>query len=609
MGRIGHWYDMSGGSRWRIFAPERHSVALVLLPEERVVPMAPDTLGYWHLAVERLQPGQRYWIAVDDRRYPDVTSRRQPDGVHGSSMLVEDPVAAQSGGWMGVKLADAIVYELHLGTFTAEGTLHAAMDRLAHLAETGMTVVELMPIAAFPGTRNWGYDGVCLFALHADYGSYDDLRQFIECAHGHGMAVLLDVVYNHFGPEGNYSAAYAPYTRQAATPWGAAINFDAAWNHGVREFFLENARYWLQDIGFDGFRMDAVHAVFDSMPVHILREITDLTKTIAAAENREILMIAEHLHNDRHVTSSAGFGFGSQWNDDVAHAVGAYLGGERHGHLANFGDFADVVKALADGFVLDGSRFDRYRRFMTGTDARDTRGVEHIVHVQNHDQIGNRLNGDRMIATHGRAKALLAATAMLATAFVPMLFMGEEFGATTPFHFFEDFGDAQLIDGVREGRRRELGASGDGPPPDPHALSTYLASRLRWSELDAAEGQAVLAYYRQLIACKRAGEFGPRDRRRVTVSGDEQSRLVRIQTPDTLTLLNFSAESRPLGPLLQESPQESSGSARSAGAWRALIRSMPFDDADEPLPAFGAIVLRRAATPTSAFGQARPLPE
>src|SRR5499427_1554184 len=359
MARFGHFHDEEGRSAFRLFAPGKQNVAVQLTETDRVLPLEPDALGYWHGTFDRLAEGTRYLIELDGRRVPDIASRRQPDGVHGASMVASSQKAS-SPGWRGVRIEDAIIYELHLGTFTPEGTLAAACGRLAHLAELGITVIELMPIAAFPGRRNWGYDGTYLFALHADYGDYADLKAFIERAHALGMAVLLDVVYNHFGPEGNYAGAYGPYTKAASTPWGAAINFDSEYNHGVREFFLENARYWLQDVGFDGFRMDAVQMIFDLMPAHILREITDLARGIGAAEAREVLMIAEHLRNNNLVTAGRGFNYHSQWSDDANHALFARLTGETWRHYQNFGSFDDVVKALDDGFVLDGTRLCKY---------------------------------------------------------------------------------------------------------------------------------------------------------------------------------------------------------------------------------------------------------
>lgn len=545
MAKIGHHPDPSGQrSCFRVFAPERSEVAVVLLDPERRIPLAREPLGHWCGDTARLPDGTRYWIEIDGRRVPDVASLAQPDGVHGPSMIAT-PQRARSAGWRGIRMADAIIYELHLGTFTPEGTLAAATPRLDHLQALGVNVVELMPVAAFPGERNWGYDGVSLFALHAAYGTLADLRGFIESAHARGIAVLLDVVYNHFGPEGNYSAVFAPYTKSAETPWGAAINFDGPYNHGVREFFLENTRYWLQEIGFDGFRMDAVSLVFDLMPRHILREITDLAREIGRAEGREVLMIAEHLRNNREVTAAGGFHYHAQWNDDLNHALFAHLTGETTRHYANFGAFDDIVKAIRDGFVLDGTRLCRLYRYLVGSDASGTHGSEHVVHIQDHDQVGNRARGDRMIATYGRDKAMLAIAAVMASPFVPMLFMGEEFGEEAPFWFFEDFSEPALVEGVRRGRKAEFAFAGE-EPADPHDRATFEASKLQWQRLQTPAGRRIFEDYRTLIALKRSGELGPRERERVQVEGDAATGIVRVTAPDTVTWLNFSAEPRPL---------------------------------------------------------------
>lgn len=546
MAKVGHFYNAEGHSVFRIFAPEKQSVSVLLRSDNSTIPLVRDELGYWSAEVERLPLGTLYLLAVDEHLYPDPTSRYQPYGVHGPSMIIQiNPV--KSAGWTGVKMEDAIIYELHLGTFTPEGTIKSAQQRLPYLKELGINVIEFLPVAAFPGERNWGYDGTFQFALQSSYGDYQDLKNFIEQAHELGIAVILDVVYNHFGPEGNYTGVLAPYTKAAATPWGAAINFDNEYNYGVREFFLENTRYWLQEVGFDGFRMDAVSLIFDNMPVHILREFTDLARQIGAEEGREVLMIAEHLRNNKYVTSDPGFNYHSQWNDDLNHAVFANLTGETGRHYVNFGSFTDVVKALSDGFVLDGTRFDKYYRYFLGTDGRDTHGSEHVAHIQNHDQVGNRLLGDRMITTYGRDKALLGITAVMASPFVPMLFMGEEYGEQAPFLFFEDFSEQVIIDGAREGRKADFSFNGI-EPKDPHANETFMESKLRWEQTETDEGQSILNYYKQLIALKRAGHLGPRNLEAVQVSSDEATGILTVQTMQTLTVMNFSGREQAYQP-------------------------------------------------------------
>src|ERR1700674_5619741 len=563
MAKVGHFCNEKGNSEFRVFAPEKERVAVVLTEKSRMVPLNRDELGYWTGELERLPHGTLYLLEVDGRRFPDPASRYQPKGVHGPSMVTEIE-AARSPGWTGVKMEDALLYELHVGTFTGKGTLQAGKGKLQYLSDLGVHVIELLPIATFPGERNWGYDGTFHFALHYTYGDYQDLKQFIEAARELGMAVILDVVYNHFGPEGNYSGAFAPYTKSAATPSGAAINFDGAYNYGVREVFLENTRYWLQEVGFDGFRMDAVSLIFDNMPVHILREFTDLAREIGRAERREVLMIAEHLRNNKYVTSEKGFNYHSQWNDDLNHAVFAKLTGETTRHYMNFGSFGDVAKALEKGFVLDGTRYDKYHRYFLGTDGSHTRGSEHVVHIQNHDQVGNRLLGDRMIVTYGRDKALLGITAVMASPYVPMLFMGEEYGEQAPFPFFEHFSEQVIIDGAREGRKADF-AFADLEPMDPHARATFEESKLRWEQLETPDGQAILNYYKQLIVLKLAGQLGPRDKAGVKVVADESTEIIRVETPHTLTVMNFSGNRRANQPAAGWEPCLCSGKVSEAG--------------------------------------------
>jgi len=543
---VGHAWSEGERSCFRVFAPEKRNLRVILWGQERSWPMTADELGWWTAEGPRLDEGTLYKIEVDGQSWPDPASRFQPQGVHGPSMVTR-PRRAGAAGWSGVAIEDAIIYELHLGTFTPGGTLSSAIERLDHLRDLGVTVVELLPLAAFPGERNWGYDGVSLFALHSAYGGYDDLKAFLDACHQRGLAVVLDVVYNHLGPEGNYTGLFAPYLKRADTPWGEAVNFDEAWNHGIREFYLANVRYWLEEAGFDGFRMDAVSLIFDVMPVSILREITDLARYIGRREGRQVLMIAEHLRNNKYVTAESGFGYHSQWNDDLNHAVFAFLTGERGRHYQNFGSFADVVKALRSGFVLDGKRLDKHAKYLLGTDGSTTRGTEHVVHIQNHDQVGNRARGDRMIATYGRAKALLALTAMMASPFVPMLFMGEEYGESAPFLFFEDFGDARLVEAVRQGRKSAFTSHG-GEPEDPHSRTSFEQSKLHWERLDDEGSRSILAYYRGLIALKRRGHLGPRRLDAVTVLGHEDSGLITVETSRTWTVLNFSDGPRAVAP-------------------------------------------------------------
>lgn len=573
---LGHYLNQEGQSVLRIFAPCCQQLAVLLVDSDTRYPLQQDALGYWQVTLPRLPVGTRYFIEVDGQSLPDPTSRYQPDGVHGPSMIVDIP-SVQRDHWQGVPLSEAVIYELHVGTFTAEGTLAAATDRLDYLQQLGINVIELLPLAAFPGHRNWGYDGVYPYALHKDYGDYAALAHFIEQAHQRGIAVLLDVVYNHFGPEGNYSSQFAPYTKRADTPWGAAINFDEAYNYGIREFYLQNARFWLQEIGFDGLRMDAVSLIFDVMPRSILREITDLAAAIGQQEQREVIMIAEHLRNNSHVTAKDGFNYQTQWNNDLYYALLAYFTGSHQDNLINFGTFNDIVKALQSGFVRDGQQLDRFWHYFLGTPGHETQAINHVVYSQNHDQVGNRPLGERLPETVGQNQALLAATTVLASPFVPMLWMGEEYGETAPFLFFEDFGDEQLIKAVKDGRRAEFAFSDADNVPDPHELTTFTSSKLNWDLLEQTPHQHWFAYYQTLIRLKKEGALGPRSWQELTIDADESRRLLTITTAQTTTLLNFSEHEQPLPPSLQ--------------AAKVLAHSLA---SYQPLPPFGAVIF---ATP------------
>ncbi len=536
MRKIGHYYE-EGISKFRVFAPEKEMVEIVFQHDDPL-PLIKDALGFWQGSCKKLAEGTLYKVSIDGSAYPDIASKYQPQGVHGYSMVV-DPTKVDSSGWKGIPMEQAIIYELHIGTFTPEGTLGAAVTKLDHLQELGITVIELMPINGFPGKRNWGYDGVFHFALQESYGTYKELRDFIEESHRRGMAVILDVVYNHFGPEGNYAPNYAEYTKEAPTPWGAAINFDGAYNYGIREFYLENIRYWLEDIGFDGFRMDAVSLIFDNMPKHILREFTDLIREIEKKEGRRIIHIAEHLRNDKNVTAESGFNYDSQWNDDLNHTISDKLRGNIKGPNHNFGELDDVVKALTHGFVMDGTRLCVGCKYFFGTDGSKTQGVEHVVHTQNHDQVGNRILGDRLITSLGTKRALLGITTVLASPYVPMLFQGEEYGEEAPFFFFEDFSEDWLIKAVEDGRNREFAFDGHKQEP-PHSVETFNKSKLQWNRLKIAHGKEILAYYKKLIHLKKQAIIGPLDRSLITVHTDYKREVIAISSDKSTTLLNFS---------------------------------------------------------------------
>lgn len=538
MAKIGYFKDQDGNGHYRIFAPFCDSLTIELDKTHEKIELQKDSNGYFDSKIKTLPNGTLYWLIKNNKDYlPDPTSKYQPFDVHSASQITEiEKVNNQN--WKGIDYKDAIIYELHIGTFTKEGNLKAAKERLSYIRTLGINVIELMPICAFPGDRNWGYDGTYMFALNSSYGNYKDLKDFIEEAHKFGIAVILDVVYNHFGPEGNYSSMLAPFTKSADTPWGAAINFDEEYSEGIREFYLENVKYWIQDVGFDGFRMDAIALIFDKSPKHILTEINELAKTIENNEHRKIIMIGEHLRNESYVTSNDGYKFDSQWVDDLNYAIYSYLTKENFRHYKDFGSIDDITKALNSGFVYDGTKLNSVYQNYMGEDGSKIEPSKMVVHIQNHDQVGNRPNGDRMIATYGIDKALLAISIVFASPYIPMIFMGEEYGDVNPFLFFESFKDPYLIEAVRNGRKREFSFDENFKPKEPHEVETFIESKLNFDLLTNRENKFIFEYYQNLIALKKQKIIGNSDRNKIDIKFNKG--LLTIENQKSIVVCNMT---------------------------------------------------------------------
>jgi len=475
-------------------------------------PMHPDDRpGWWTAEVDA--PADVGYAFILDGAAPlaDPRSPRQPRGPAFPGQT--DPPAAfpwTDSGWRGRPLAGSVIYELHIGTFTPEGTLDAALARLDHLISLGVTTIELMPVAAFPGQHGWGYDGICLWAVHEPYGGPEALRRFVDRCHQRGLSVLLDVVYNHVGP-GNRLADFGPYFTSAyATPWGAAVNLDQAGSDEVRDFIIRNALRWLRDFHVDGLRLDAVHALEDHRAVHILEELAAEVDTLAAATGRPLVLIAEtDLNNPRLITPRAagGYGLTGQWNDDFHHAVHAAVTGERQGYYGDFGSLEGLAKTLTGAYFHDGtwSSF-RQRHHGRPVDRLLVPGYRFVGFLQDHDQVGNRATGDRITAALTRDMLHVAAGLVLTAPFTPMLFMGEEWGADTPFQFFTDHTDPFFASAASNGRRSEFAEHGWAADdvPDPQDPQTFLRSRLDWSQPGREPYAATLAWYRELIALRRS---------------------------------------------------------------------------------------------------------
>ena len=451
--------------RFRVWAPRCRKVAVRVVgavPREPVA-MTSALRGWFEITLEGLGPGTRYVYVLDGKRErPDPTSRAQPEGVHSLSEVVDtNGFVWTDGGWRGLPLKDMVLYEIHVGAFTPEGTFEAVIPRLERLRALGVTAIALMPVASFPGARNWGYDGVGLFAPQRTYGGPAGLQRLVDACHARDLAVVLDVVYNHLGPEGHYLAEFGPYiTDRYETPWGQAINYDGDDARGVRDFVVANALYWVRDYHMDGLRLDAIHGIFDASPVHILRELNDAVQRLARRLGRIVPVVAESDLNDRRVIDPvrrAGYGLAGQWSDDFHHCVHTVLTGERCGYYADFGSLVQMAKAYTDGFVYDGQP-SQCRGQPHGTPSRDLPGESFVVCIQNHDQVGNRAQGERLSSLVDFERLKLAATALLISPCVPLLFMGEEYGERAPFLFFTDFEAPTLRAAVTQGRREEFAA-------------------------------------------------------------------------------------------------------------------------------------------------------
>jgi maltooligosyltrehalose trehalohydrolase len=536
--------------RFEVWAPKAE-VRVELELRGLSQPMAPAGGGWWRAEVEAA-PGDDYAFRIDGAGpFPDPRSPDQPAGVHGPSRVVDhDAFAWTDGGWSPPPLASAVIYELHVGTFTPEGTFDAAIGRLDHLADLGVTHVELLPVATFAGRRGWGYDGVDLFAPHRAYGGPEGLARLVDACHGRGLAVLLDVVYNHLGPDGNYLGVYGPYfTGTYATPWGDAVNLDGPGSDEVRRFFVDNARHWLERYHFDGLRIDAVHAFHDRSALPFLEELAVEVEALSARLGRRLVLIPESDLNDPRLVRSreaGGFGLHAAWSDDFHHALHAALTGETDGYYRDFGRLADLARALEGAYVYTGQRsVHRGRRH--GRPVGGLPGHRFLGYLQNHDQVGNRARGERIGHLVSPGLARVGAALVLTSPFVPLLFQGEEWGASSPFLYFTDHQDPELGEAVRAGRRRELSAFGRASErvPDPQDEESFLRSRLDWRERERPPHAGTLAWYRELLRLRRARPELTDDRlERVATRFDEEARWLTVRRGAVVVAANLSGEPR-----------------------------------------------------------------
>lgn len=506
---LGATYLGDRQSAFTLWAPLlKQATVHLVAPADRLIPMTRDERGYWHATVTGVEPGALYFYQWDgETDYPDPASHSQPQGVHGPSRIVDHAFAWTDAAWQPPPLPQWVIYELHVGTFTAEGSFDAIIPRLPELRELGVNALELMPVAQFPGDRNWGYDGVYLYAAQHSYGGVDGLKRLVDACHRERLAVIMDVVYNHLGPEGNYLWGLGTYfTHHYRTPWGDAVNYDGPHSPGVREYVVGNALYWLETCHCDALRLDAVHAIFDFGARHILAEMAEAAAACSHRLGRPCHLIAESDLNDPRLIRSpdrGGYGLDAQWSDDFHHALHTALTGEQQGYYADFGDLEQLAQAYRRPFVYAGD-YSPHRQRFHGADPLNCPAWRFVVCSQNHDQVGNRALGERLSGLLSFPALKLAAAATLLSPYLPLLFMGEEYGESHPFLYFISHGDPALIEEVREGRKKEFAAfHAEGEAPDPQSEALFELSKLQWRRSKTGRQGQLRAFYRELLRLRR----------------------------------------------------------------------------------------------------------
>ena len=548
---------------FRIWGPRAKKVQL-RFEDQTYAMQGPGERGWWSLEVEQAKCGMDYAFLIDEdpTAYPDPRSLWQPEGVHGPSRLYDQGTFAWTDEhWDGPPLAGAVIYELHVGTFSELGTFDGAIAHLDHLVELGITHVELMPVAEWAGDQGWGYDGVALYAVNTCYGGPDGFKRFVDACHAKSLAVILDVVYNHFGPVGNYATKFAPYlTAKHQTPWGEAVNFNEGGSDQVRRFFCDNAVMWLRDYHVDGLRLDAVHEFIDRSAVNFMEQLSAEVEQLGATLGRRLILIAESDLNDPKLVrprEAGGYGMDAQWSDDFHHALFTLLhpGNPGLGYYSDFGTMEYLVKALEHVFVYDGM-YSRYRKHSHGRPVEGLSAHHFVCFMQNHDQVGNRARGERLEHLVGMDAAKVALGLVMTAPFIPMLFMGEEFAASSPFLYFADHADEEMAKLVSEGRKREFAAFGYGEKevPDPEDLLTFEESKLKWQEVHEGEHAEMLEWTRALIQLRRTTvALNDGDLRHTKIGFDAEKRWLTMRRGSVRTLMNIGGEEVKLKMLDRES--------------------------------------------------------
>ncbi|MCI0693085.1 malto-oligosyltrehalose trehalohydrolase [candidate division KSB1 bacterium] len=550
--KIGANYRGNGTCEFVVWAPFKTKVELkIILPEEKIIPMQKDEWGYWKATIEGCSSDHLYFYRLDDEKdRPDPASHFQSQGVHGPSQIIDHAAFDwEDENWKGIDLAKMIMYELHVGTFTPEGTFEAIIPRLGALKEIGINAVELMPVAQFPGERNWGYDGVYPFAVQNSYGGPNGLKRLVNACHQNGIAVILDVVYNHLGPEGNYFWAFGPYfTDKYKTPWGKALNFDDVHSDAVRNFFIENALHWFENYHLDAIRLDAVHAIFDMSARPFLQKLAERVEEFSKNARRKFYLIAESNLNDTKIIrlrELGGFGMEAQWCDDFHHSLRTLVTGENRGYYVDFGRVEQFVKCWQEGFVYSG-QYSPYRKRRHGNSSKDMPAQQFVVFSQNHDQVGNRMLGERLSTLVSFEALKLVAGAVILSPYIPMLFMGEEYGEAAPFIYFVSHSDANLIEAVRKGRKEEFKSfNWIGEPPDPQSVDTFLKSKLDWKKRAQGNHSLLLDFYKNLIKLRNEmPALANLDKDALEAVGFEENKIVLVRRwkgqSQVLLIFNFN---------------------------------------------------------------------
>ena len=528
----------SGGVQFSVWAPLVKEIAVkIKAPRELVHPME-SADGVFTATIKEVGAGADYLYVIDGKKVrPDPVSRFQPDGVHGPSRIIDpDAFGWRDAEWKGIALEDYVIYEFHVGTFTPTGTFASTIEKLDYLRDAGITAIELMPVAQFPGSRNWGYDGVYPYAVQSTYGGPEELKKLVDAAHRAGLAVIMDVVYNHLGPEGNYLPDFMPcFSDRYKSPWGEALNYDGPYSYGMRRYMIENSLYWLSEYHIDALRLDAVHSILDFGAKHLLAELSEKFHDEANKLGRKAFLIAESDLDDARVirpVRDGGWGLDAQWNDAFHHSVHTAITGDHHGYFIDYEGLADLRKAIAEGYVYDW-RFSKFRRRFHGSSSKDRPGNQFVVFTQNHDQVANALAGKRPATSHSIGIEKAAAALMICAPNLPMFFMGQEYGANTIFTYFTDFQDRDLAKAVSEGRKKEYEGFLDEGFIDPQSQEAFDSSKLDWREVEQPQHQEILKFHRDLLALRQHHKSLSNCRKDLTsVEFNQAERWITIERRD-----------------------------------------------------------------------------